>query len=37
MYAESAKVLTSELDLAIAYEEVAKQIDSKFASMWDER
>ncbi|MDL2246904.1 Asp-tRNA(Asn)/Glu-tRNA(Gln) amidotransferase subunit GatB [Methanobrevibacter sp. OttesenSCG-928-K11] len=31
---ESAKVLTSELDLGIAYEEVAKQIDPKFASMW---
>ena len=31
---ESAKVLTSELDLAIAYEEVAKQIDPKFASKW---
>ena len=32
--AESAKVLTSELDLAIAYEAVAKQVDPKFASMW---
>ena len=31
---ESAKVLTSELDLAIAYEEVAKEIDPKFASKW---
>lgn len=31
---ESAKVLTSELDLAIAYEEVAKEIDPKFASQW---
>ena len=29
---ESAKVLTSELDLAIAYEEVVKEVDSKFAS-----
>ena len=29
---ESAKVLTSELDLAIAYEEVVKEIDSKFAA-----
>lgn len=34
--AESAKVLTSELDLAIAYEAVAKQVDPKFASMWRE-
>ena len=31
---ESAKVLTSELDLAIAYEEVVKEIDSKFAAKW---
>ena len=31
---ESAKVLTSELDLAIAYEEVVKEIDPKFASKW---
>ena len=31
---ESAKVLTSELDLAIAYEEVAKEVDSKFAAQW---
>ena len=31
---ESAKVLTSELDLAIAYEEVAKEIDPEFASKW---
>ena len=31
---ESAKVLTSELDLAIAYEEVAKEIDPVFASKW---
>jgi len=31
---ESAKVLTSELDLAVAYEEVAKKIDPKFAAMW---
>lgn len=29
---ESAKVLTSELDLAIAYEEVAKEVDPKFAA-----
>ena len=29
---ESAKVLTSELDLAIAYEEVVKEVDSKFAA-----
>ena len=31
---ETAKVLTSELDLAIAYEEVVKEIDSKFAAKW---
>ena len=31
---ETAKVLSSELDLAIAYEEVAKQVDSKFAAKW---
>ncbi len=31
---ESAKTLTSELDLADAYEEVVKSIDPKFASMW---
>jgi len=31
---ESAKTLTSELALADVYEEVAKSIDSKFASMW---
>ena len=31
---ESAKVLTSELDLDIAYEEVAKEVDSKFAAQW---
>jgi aspartyl-tRNA(Asn)/glutamyl-tRNA(Gln) amidotransferase subunit B len=31
---ETAKVLTSELDLAIAYEEVAKEADPKFASKW---
>ena len=31
---ESAKVLTSELDLAIAYEEVVKEIDPQFASKW---
>ena len=29
---ETAKVLTSELDLAIAYEEIAKEVDSKFAA-----
>ena len=32
--AESAKVLTSELDLAIAYEEVVKEIEPIFASKW---
>ncbi len=31
---ESAKVLTSELDLAQAYEEVAKEVDPKFAAKW---
>ncbi|MDR3063683.1 MAG: Asp-tRNA(Asn)/Glu-tRNA(Gln) amidotransferase GatCAB subunit B, partial [Methanobrevibacter sp.] len=31
---ESATVLTSELDLADAYEEVAKEIDPEFASSW---
>ena len=31
---ESAKVLTSELDLAIAYEEVVKEIDPIFAAKW---
>ena len=31
---ESAKVLTSELDLAIAYEEVVKEVDPIFASKW---
>ncbi|WP_407414706.1 Asp-tRNA(Asn)/Glu-tRNA(Gln) amidotransferase subunit GatB [Methanobrevibacter sp.] len=31
---ESAKVLTSELDLAIAYEEIVKEIDPKFAAKW---
>lgn len=31
---ESAKVLTSELDLAVAYEEVANKIDPKFAALW---
>ena len=31
---ESAKVLTSELDLAIAYEEVAKEVEPKFAAKW---
>ncbi|WP_458403978.1 Asp-tRNA(Asn)/Glu-tRNA(Gln) amidotransferase subunit GatB [Methanobrevibacter sp.] len=31
---ETAKVLTSELDLAITYEEVAKEIDPVFAAKW---
>ena len=31
---ESAKVLTSELDLAIAYEEIAKEVDPVFAAKW---
>ncbi|MBR6993643.1 MAG: Asp-tRNA(Asn)/Glu-tRNA(Gln) amidotransferase subunit GatB [Methanobrevibacter sp.] len=31
---ESAKVLTSELDLAIAYEEVVKEVDPVFAAKW---
>jgi aspartyl-tRNA(Asn)/glutamyl-tRNA(Gln) amidotransferase subunit B len=31
---ETAKVLTSELDLAIAYEEVVKEIDPIFAAKW---
>ena len=31
---ESAKVLTSELDLAQTYEEVAKEVDPKFAAKW---
>lgn len=31
---ETAKVLTSELDLAISYEEVAKKINPKLAGMW---
>lgn len=31
---ESAKVLTSELDLALAYEEVVKEIDPIFAAKW---
>lgn len=31
---ESAKTLTSELELANVYEEVAKSIDPKFAAMW---
>ena len=31
---ESAKVLTSELDLAQVYEEVAKEVDPKFAAKW---
>ena len=29
-----AKVLTSELDLADAFEEVAKVVDPKFAALW---
>ena len=31
---EYAKVLTSELDLAQVYEEVAKEVDPKFAAKW---
>ena len=31
---ETAKVLTSELDLAITYEEVVKEIDPVFAAKW---
>ena len=31
---ESAKVLTSELDLAIAYEEIVKEVEPKFAAKW---
>jgi len=31
---ESAKTLTSELELADAYEEVVKSIEPKFAAMW---
>ena len=31
---ETAKVLTSELDLADSYEEVAKEVDPKFAASW---
>lgn len=31
---ETAKVLTSELELANAYEKVAKSINSEFAAMW---
>lgn len=31
---ESAKILTSELDLAQAYEEVAKKVDAKLAAKW---
>ena len=31
---ETAKVLTSEFDLAIAYEEVVKEIDPIFAAKW---
>ncbi len=31
---ETAKVLTSEIDLAISYEEVVKEVDSVFAGKW---
>ena len=31
---ESAKVLTSELDLAQTYEEVVKELNPKFAAKW---
>ena len=31
---ETAKTLTSELELADAYEEVAKSVEPKFAAMW---
>lgn len=31
---ETSKILTSELELANAYEEVVEAIDSKFAAMW---
>ena len=31
---ETAKVLTSELDLAIAYEEIVKEVEPKFAAKW---
>ena len=31
---ETAKVLTSEIDLSIAYEEVAKEVDPVFAGKW---
>ncbi|MDR0900505.1 MAG: Asp-tRNA(Asn)/Glu-tRNA(Gln) amidotransferase subunit GatB [Methanobrevibacter sp.] len=31
---ETAKVITSELELANAYEKVAESVDSKFAAMW---
>lgn len=31
---ETAKVLTSELDLANSYEEVVKEVDSQFAGLW---
>ena len=31
---ESAKVLTSELDLAIAYEKIAEEVDPVFAAKW---
>jgi aspartyl-tRNA(Asn)/glutamyl-tRNA(Gln) amidotransferase subunit B len=31
---ETAKTLTSELELANAYEEVVKSVDSNFASLW---
>ena len=31
---ETAKVLTSEIDLAVAYEEVVKEVDPKYAAKW---
>ena len=31
---ETAKVLTSEIDLAVAYEEVVKEVDAKYAAKW---
>jgi aspartyl-tRNA(Asn)/glutamyl-tRNA(Gln) amidotransferase subunit B len=31
---ETAKVLTSEIDLAVAYEEVVKEIEPKYAAQW---
>ena len=31
---ETAKVLTSEIDLAVAYEEVVKEVDPKYAAQW---